>query len=201
MTDREAQIEALWTYEISKEKVLKRLVKKGIMTQAEADDLSERMLEQLDTDKIPGFRLSPLGEKMRTNGSCLNPYVSLTEIAKEKKTSSPSYLIQSWLRSNTTVEYLRMWEKIYNPKFQDNACDELIHTVHTTGTTLTPSLWIRSTHAKGIKTSRGKGGGTIAHPEIAEMFRAWLFPEFMLELVQWYRNFYHDRHNGEEVEL
>ena len=91
MTDREAQIEALWTYEISKEKVLKRLVKKGIMTQAEADDLSERMLEQLDTDKIPGFRLSPLGEKMRTNGSCLNPYVSLTEIAKEKKTSSPSY--------------------------------------------------------------------------------------------------------------
>lgn len=32
MTDREAQMEALWTYEISKEKVLKRLVKKGIMT-------------------------------------------------------------------------------------------------------------------------------------------------------------------------
>ena len=147
MTDREAQIEALWTYEISKEKVLKRLVKKEIMTQAEADDLSERMLEQLDTDKIPGFRLSPLGEKMRTNGSCLNPYVSLTEIAKEKKTSSPSYLIQSWMRSSTTVEYLRMWEKTYNPKLQDNACDELIHTVHTTGTTLTPSLWIRSTHA------------------------------------------------------
>ena len=58
MTDREAQIEAQWTYEISKEKVLKRLVKKGIMTQAEVDDLSERMLEQLDTDKIPGFRLS-----------------------------------------------------------------------------------------------------------------------------------------------
>ena len=74
------------------------------------------------------------------NGSCLNPYVSLTEIAKEKKTSNPSYLIQSWMRSNTTVEYLRMWEKTYNPKFQDDACDELIHTVHTTGTTLTPSL-------------------------------------------------------------
>lgn len=123
MTDREAQIEALWTYEISKEKVLKRLVKKGIMTQAEADDLSERMLEQLDADKIPGFRLSPLGEKMRTNSSCLNPYVSLTEIAK------------------------------------------------------------------GIKTSRGKGGGTIAHPEIAAMFQAWLFPKFMLELIQWYRGF------------
>lgn len=40
-----------------------------------------------------------------------------------------------------------MWEKTYNPKFQDNACDELIHAVHITGTTLTPPLWIRSTHA------------------------------------------------------
>ena len=60
MTDREAQIEALWTYEISKEKVLKRLVKKGIMAQAEADKLSEKLLEQLDTNKIPGFRLSTL---------------------------------------------------------------------------------------------------------------------------------------------
>ncbi len=87
MTEREAQIEALWTYEISKEKVLKRLVKKGIMSQTEIDELSDRMLERLDTDKIPGFRLSPLGEKMRTNGSCLNPYISLTEIAKGKKTS------------------------------------------------------------------------------------------------------------------
>ena len=49
MTDREAQIEALWTYEISKEKILKRLVKKGLMTQAEEDELSERVFEQLDT--------------------------------------------------------------------------------------------------------------------------------------------------------
>lgn len=56
------------------------------MTQAESDKLSAKMLEQLDTDKIPGFRLPPLGEKMRTNGSCLNPYVSITKIAKEKKT-------------------------------------------------------------------------------------------------------------------
>ena len=196
MTEREAQIEALWTYEISHEKVLKRGVKKGYITQAEADGFSEQLFEQLNLQKIPGFRLSSLGEKMRTEGSCLNAYVSLTEIAKEKKISSPSYLIQSWMRNNTTVKYLRMWEKIYNPGFKEDACNELIHTIHTTSTTLTPSLWIKTTHALGIKTSRGKGGGTVAHPEITEMFRAWLFPEFMLELVQWYRNFYHSSNNG-----
>lgn len=191
MTGREAQIEATWTYEISREKVLKRIVTKGLITQAEADELSERMFEQLNLQEIPGFRLSSLGEKMRTEGPCLNAYVSLTEIARKKKNFSPSYLIQSWMRSNATVEYLRMWEKTYNPGFQDDACDELLHTIHTTSTTLTPSLWIRTTHAHGIKTSRGKGGGMVAHPEIAEMFRAWLFPEFILELVKWYRGFDH----------
>lgn len=89
MADREAQIEALWTYEISKEKVLKQLVKKGIMAQAEADKLSEKMLEQLDTDKIPSFCLSPLGEKIHTRGPCLCPYVSIKEIAKENCQSKP----------------------------------------------------------------------------------------------------------------
>ena len=192
MTSREAQIEALWTYEISTEKILRRSVKKGFISQAEADELSEKLFEQLDTKKIPGFLPSPLGEKMRAEDVRVNPYVSMTEIAREKKTSSPSYLIQSWMRSNTTIEYLRMWEKIYNPQFQEAACDDLIHTVHTTGTTLTPSLWINMTHALGMRTSRGSGGGTIAHPEIAEMFRAWLFPEFMLELVRWYRMFQHE---------
>ena len=191
MTEREAQIEALWTYAISTEKVLRRAVKKGFISQAEADEFSAKLFEQLDTGKIPGFLPSTLGEKMRTEDARVNPYISLTEIAREKKTSSPSYLIQSWMRSSTTIEYLRMWEKIYNPQFQEDACNDLIRTVHT----LTPSLWINTTHALGMRTSRGKGGGTIAHPEIAEVFRAWLFPEFMLELVQWYRSFCHSTSN------
>lgn len=195
MTSREVQIEALWTYEISTEKILRRSVRKGFISQTEADEFSEKLFEQLDTKKIPGFLPSPLGENMRAEDVWVSPYVSLTEIARDKKTSSPSYLIQSWMRSNTTIEYLRMWEKIYNPQFQEAACDDLIHTVHTTSTTLTPSLWINTTHALGMRTSRGKGGGTIAHPEIAEMFRAWLFPEFMLELVQFYRMFQHERYD------
>ena len=114
MTDREAQIESLWTYEISTEKVLRRAVKKGFITQAEADEFSEKLFEQLDTKKLPDFLLSSLGEKMRAEQVDVNPYVSMTEIAKEKKSSSPGYLIQRWLRSSAAIEYLRMWEKIYN---------------------------------------------------------------------------------------
>ena len=80
MTERETQIEALWTYEISTEKVLRRAVKKGFITQAEADEFSEKLFEQLNTKKIPGFLPSPLGEKMRAEDVRVNPYVSLTEI-------------------------------------------------------------------------------------------------------------------------
>ena len=184
------------------EKVLRRSVKKGYITQEEADGFSEKLSEQLNTDNIPGFRPSSLGEKMRMEDIRVNPYVSLTEIAGKKKSSSPSYLIQSWLRSTTTIEYLRMWEKIYNPKFQEDACDQLIETVYKTSTTMTPSLWINTTHALGIRSSRGRGGGTIAHPEIAEVSRAWLFPECMLRLVRWFRMYQHesDKIAGELVE-
>lgn len=90
-----------------------------------------------------------------------------------------------------------MWEKAHgNPKFQEAACDELVAKTHSTGMTLTPRLWINTTHAMGMKTARGKGGGTTAHPEIALMFRAWLFQEFMLELVKWYRGFQHGEWKG-----
>lgn len=82
ITDREAQIEALWTYEISTEKVLRRAVKKGFISQTEANDFSEKLFEQLDTKKIPGFLPSPLGEKMRAEDMRVNPYVSLAEIAR-----------------------------------------------------------------------------------------------------------------------
>lgn len=101
----------MWTYEVATEKVLRWSVKKGFITQEEADAFSEKLFEQLNTDSIPSFRLSSLGEKMRAEDIRVNHYVSLTEIAREKKSSSPSYLIQSWLRSASTIEYLRYGRK------------------------------------------------------------------------------------------
>ena len=104
LTDREAQIEALWTYKISTEKVLRRAVKKGFITQEEVDEFFEWLFGQLNTDHILGFCLCHLGEKMRMEDIRVTPYVSLTEIARKKKSSSPSDLIQSWLRSSTTLQ-------------------------------------------------------------------------------------------------
>ena len=193
MTDEQAQAEALWTYAISYEKMLRQFVKRGVMPQKEANWLSDQLYEQLNPDDVPGFKTSKLSEIMRDENASPHFFVSLTEIAREKQAGTPSYFIQSWLRSRNTTEYLKMWEKKHNPKFWEAACDELIEKIHTTSMTLTPSLWISKTNAIGMRTACGKGGGTMAHPEIALMFRAWLFPEFMLELVKWYRGFRHEK--------
>lgn len=110
--------------------------------------------------------------------------VSLTELAKHYSEESPAYVIQSWMRSRNTMEFLRQWENEMNEKFDDKASVELIHQAHTTSLTITPSLWIRRTHAVGMYVKQGKGGGVKAYPEIAADFHLWLDPKVRLAIVR-----------------
>ncbi len=106
-----------------------------------------------------------------------NDMVSLTELSRQYSEESPAYVIQSWMRSRNTLEFLRQWENDTNEEFDDSACEELIHQGHTTSLTITPSLWIRRTHAVGMHVKQGKGGGVSAYPEIAADFHLWLDPK------------------------
>lgn len=110
--------------------------------------------------------------------------VSLTELAKQYSNEAPGYIIQSWMHSRNTLEFLRLWENEMNLKFDDAACEELIQKAHTTSLTITPSLWIRETHAIGMSVKQGKGGGVKAYPEIAADFHLWLDPKARLALVR-----------------
>ena len=109
---------------------------------------------------------------------------SLTELARQHSEESPGYVIQSWMRSRNTLEFLRQWENDMNEEFDDRACEELIHQGHTISLTITPSLWIRRTHAVGIRVKQGKGGGVSAYPEIAADFYLWLDPKARLAIVR-----------------
>lgn len=110
--------------------------------------------------------------------------VSLTELARQYPSGSPGYMIQSWMRSRNTMEFLRQWENDMNGEFDDRVCEKLINQAHTTSLTITPSLWIRRTHAVGMYVKQGKGGGLIAYPEIAMDFHMWLEPRMRLEIVR-----------------
>lgn len=46
-----------------------------------------------------------------------NDYISLTDIARYKS-DDPTVVIASWMRNRNTIEYLGLWESLYNPNFK-----------------------------------------------------------------------------------
>ena len=99
-----------------------------------------------------------------------NDIVSLTELARQYSEEPPGYVIQSWMRSRNTLEFLRQWENDMNEEFDDRVCKELIRQGHTTSLTITPSLWLRRTRAVEMHVKQGKCGGVSAYPEIPADF-------------------------------
>ena len=129
-------------------------------------------------------------EVIRQNLSFLdesNDDISLTEIAKQYSADPPGYVIQSWMRSRNTIEFLRQWELAENPNFDQQACDELVEKAKTSSFTLTPTQWVKKTGAVGLCVKQGKGGGVMAHPDIASDFRMWLDPSLRLALIKFMR--------------
>ena len=41
----------------------------------------------------------------------------MTDIAKLKDSDNPRYIIQNWLRNWNTIEFLGIWESLYNLSF------------------------------------------------------------------------------------
>ena len=176
--------------------MIDRLAGKGLLDKNVVDSHRKTVYDSLDEEKL---RTS---QKIRSQTEIMQRYVramvcgdmvSLTKIAKQYTDDSPGYVIQSWMRSRNTLEFLRQWENDMNGGFDDRACEELIHEAHTTSLTVTPSLWIRRTHAVGMCVKQGKGGGVRAYPEIAADFRLWLDPAERLTLLRVVREISADR--------
>ncbi len=169
------------------ESALDQLVDKGLVDKGFADKYKETFYSSLNEEKLrTSQRIRSHTEIIRRymRGIICEDMVSLTELARQYSKDSPGYIIQSWMRSRNTLEFLRQWENDMNEGFDDQACEELIHQAHTTSLTVTPSLWIRRTHAIGMHVKQGKGGGVSAYPEIAADFQLWLDPAERLVLVR-----------------
>ena len=112
-------------------------------------------------------------------------YISLTDLAKFKDSQRFDYIIQNWLRSKHTLEYVGTWEILYNPNFNSIEFDGIKNEAGTHSFVMTPKKWIASTNAIGLISKQGRYySGTFAHPDIAFEFASWLSPEFKLYLVQ-----------------
>ena len=111
-------------------------------------------------------------------------YISLTDIAKVKDSDNPRYIIQNWMRNRNTIEFLGVWESLYNPDFNRVEFDAFRSQAGLNSFVMTPQKWIDATAAIGIISKAGRYGGTYAHKEIAFEFASWISVEFKLYLVK-----------------
>lgn len=44
-------------------------------------------------------------------------YICITDIAKQKNGEDPNGVIGNWMRNRNTIEYLGIWESLYNSNF------------------------------------------------------------------------------------
>jgi KilA-N domain len=109
-------------------------------------------------------------------------YISLTDMVRK---SGDDHMIYSWMRNRNTVEFLGIWEQLYNPKFKSNEFVTFKTLAGLNNFNLTPRKWILATNAKGLVSKAGRyGGGTYAHKDIAFEFGSWLSAEFKLYLIK-----------------
>ena len=77
-------------------------------------------------------------------------FLSLTDIAKIKDNDNPRYIIQNWLRNRNTIEFLGVWETLYNPDFNRVEFDAFRSQAGLNSFVMTPQKWVDATGAIGI---------------------------------------------------
>jgi hypothetical protein len=113
----------------------------------------------------------------------IGEYISLTDIAKYRNPIEPFSIINNWMRSRSTIEFLGLWEKLNNPDFKPIEFDRFKSEAGSNYFVLSPQRWIESTNATGIISKSGRYGGTFAHTDIAFEFASWISSEFKLYLI------------------
>jgi hypothetical protein len=107
----------------------------------------------------------------------------LTDIAKSRNNSEPFAVINNWMRSRSTIEFIGLWEKLCNVDFKTLEFERFKNEAGSNYFVLSPQRWISETNAIGIISKSGRYGGTFAHKDIAFEFASWISSEFKLYLI------------------
>jgi len=114
-------------------------------------------------------------------------FISLTDMAKFRDSERTNYIIQNWMRTRSTIEFIGLWEQLHNPNFKRIEFDAFRNESGSNSFTLTPKKWIETTNSIGIISKSGRYGGTYAHKDIAFEFASWISPTFKLYLITEYQ--------------
>lgn len=134
-----------------------------------------------ETIEAKGFEIQVYTEDFK------NDYISLTDIARYKNPYEPSDVIKNWLRRKDTIEFLGLWESMYNENFNSVEFDRIKSEAGYNSFTLSPKRWTELTKAIGIISKGGRYGGAFAHSDIAFEFASWISAEFKMYVIKDYK--------------
>ena len=69
-----------------------------------------------------------------------------------------------------TIEFLGVWEMMYNPNFKVVKFDHFRKSAGLPTFTMSVTNWVEDTNAIGIYSKSGRYGGTYAHKDIAFLY-------------------------------
>ena len=108
-------------------------------------------------------------------------YICLTDMLKAK---DGEFFITDWLRNRNTLEYIGIWEKVYNPDFNYGEFATIRNQSGLNSFKIGVQEFAERTKAICIKAKAGRYGGTYAHKDIAFEFAMWISAEFKIYIVK-----------------
>ncbi|RJX32225.1 MAG: KilA-N domain-containing protein [Desulfurivibrio sp.] len=127
-------------------------------------------------------KLEVQGREINVISAEQQDYISLTDMVRNIENGSA--LIEKWLRNKNTIEFLGVWEEIYNPEFNSPEFEGIKNQAGLNRFVLSVKQWVDKTNSKGIMAKAGRYGGTYAHKDIAFEFASWISPQFKLYLIK-----------------
>ena len=94
-------------------------------------------------------------------------YLCLTDMLKAK---DGDFFITDWLRNRNTLEYIGIWEKVYNPSFNYGEFAIIKSQAGLNSFKISVKEFVEKTNAISIQAKAGRYGGTYAHKDIAFEF-------------------------------
>ena len=124
-------------------------------------------------------------------------YICLTDMLKAK---DGDFFISDWLRNRNTIEFLGIWESVYNPAFNYGEFAAIKSQAGLNSYKLSVKEWVQKTNAIGLQATSGRYGGTYAHKDIAFEFGMWISPEFKIYLIKEFQRLKDEEARAKSVE-
>lgn len=108
-------------------------------------------------------------------------YICLTDMMRAK---DGDFFITDWLRNRNTLEFIGIWEKVYNPNFNYGEFAIIRNQAGLNSFKISVKEFVSRTNAVSLRAKAGRYGGTYAHKDIAFEFAMWISPEFKIYIVK-----------------